>query len=120
GKRVMSEVGKSLNIIFSETNLTAKVKLPGGDISSDFPAFKQEIKGTLKKYHIREETSERLAWFYGSDVHELIKYGLEEPVWFESLNKDVPAIKGEVRHDVEKKMALRLNDLMVHRVSLLL
>lgn len=120
GKRVMSEVGKSLNIIFSETNLTAKVKLPGGDISSDFPAFKQEIKGTLKKYHIREETSERLAWFYGSAVHELIKYGLEDPVWFESLNKDVPAIKGEVRHAVEKEMALSLNDFMVRRAALLL
>src|SRR5699024_5900522 len=48
GKRGMSEVGKRLNIIFSETNLTAKVKLPGGDISSDFQAFKQEIKDTLK------------------------------------------------------------------------
>src|SRR5699024_9094677 len=119
GKRVMSAVGKSLNIIYSETKLTSKVKLPRGDMSSDFPALKQEIKDILKKYHIREETSEQLAWFYGSAVHELIKYGLEAPVWFEGLNKDVPAIKGEVRHADEKEMALSLNDFMVRRAALL-
>src|SRR5699024_9199100 len=49
-----------------------------------------------------------------------LKYGLEDPVGFESLNKDVPAIKGEVRHAVEKEMALSLNDFMVRRAALLL
>src|SRR5699024_9314331 len=44
----------------------------------------------------------------------------EDPGWFESLNKDVPAIKGEVRHAVEKEMALSLNDFMVRRAALLL
>src|SRR5699024_11779398 len=82
--------------------------------------FKQKIKDILKKYHIREVPSERLAWFYGPAVHELIKYGLGDPVWFEGLNKDFPAIKGEVRHAVEKEMALSLNDFMVRRAALLL
>src|SRR5699024_6700435 len=51
---------------------------------------------------------------------ELIKYGLEDPDWFEGLNKDVPAIKGEVRHAVEKEMALSLKDFMVRRAALML
>lgn len=120
GKRVMKEVAKSLNLIFSKEDLTAKVILPGGDIGDDFSVFKQDIRFILEKYHIGQKTAERLTWFYGSAVHDLIRYGLEDPVWFEPLNKDVPAIKGEVKHAVEQEMALTLVDFMDRRAALVL
>lgn len=120
GKRVMQEVAKSLQLIFGEDDQTAHVPLPGGDIGSDFDTFKQEMKQTLQQYHINEETIERLTWLYGSAIHDLIRYGEEDPTWFENLSEDVPALKGEVRLAVEKEMALSLTDFMDRRAALLL
>ncbi|TFJ94260.1 glycerol-3-phosphate dehydrogenase/oxidase [Lentibacillus salicampi] len=120
GKRVMQEVAKNLNLIFDDDNRTAEVVLPGSDIGGDFSAFKREMKRILAACHIRQETAERLTWLYGSAIHDLMRYGQEDPVWLESLSENVPAIKGEVRLAVEKEMAQTLIDFIDRRAALLL
>ncbi|HLS08148.1 FAD-dependent oxidoreductase [Lentibacillus sp.] len=52
---------------------------------------------------------------HGSAIHDLIRYGHEDPIWLENLSKNTPAIKGEVRLAVEEEMAQSLIDFMDRR-----
>lgn len=119
-KRVMKEVAKTLNVRFGDKDKSAEVVLPGGNIGKAFSSFKKDMEETMATYNIRKKTATRLTWLYGSAVHDLLRFGQEDPVWLEPLDENVPAIKGEVRIAVEKEMAHSLIDFMDRRAALVL
>lgn len=119
-KRIMKEVAKSLNILFDRNEPTAEVVLPGGDIGTNYATFKNDMTVMLADYGLSGEITERLIWLYGTAINDLLRYGEENSSWLEPLAVDVPAIKAEVRHAVEKEMAYSLTDFMDRRAALMI
>lgn len=114
--RVMEEVLDALDVDDSEDR-TESVPLPGAPGHTDFMA---DRLGRLAERGVDEETRDRLAFLYGTQLDRLLGYGDEDPAWLERLHVEVPALRGEIRHAVEHELALRLIDTMDRRTALLL
>ena len=114
--RVMEVVLDALETHDTEDR-TKTVPLPG---APPRPDYVDQRLGELAERGVDEETRGRLAFLYGTQLDALLAYGDEDASWLERLHPDVPALRGEVRHAVEREMALDLIDVMDRRTALLL
>jgi len=99
---------------------TAHVPLPGAEGIGDPIAFRKASERALAERGVGEDAARRLAWLYGAQLRDLLRWGDEDRAWLEPLHPRVPALRGEVRHAVEREMASTLVDFMDRRSALLL
>lgn len=118
--RIMEHVAEELQVRLEKNDKTAEDILPGGQIKEEYETFRKKMQNKLTSKGIHTKAAERITWLYGTFITDLLRYGDEDPVWFEPLAKNVHGIKGEVRLAVEREMALSITDFMDRRSALLL
>jgi glycerol-3-phosphate dehydrogenase len=118
-ERALAEVRREIGDPPDDVDRTGDVRLPGAP-AGDVGAFNRDRAERLADAGVGSETVKRLVWLYGRQLDDLIAYGAEDPAWLAPLADGVPAVRGEVRHAVEREMACTLIDVMDRRTALLL
>lgn len=118
-ERALEPVRDELGPPPTDVDRTAEVLLPGAP-DGDVDAYIVDRSRQLFDAGVTPETVERLAWLYGRQLDKLLEYGVENAAWLAPLGEGVPAVRGEVRHAVEREMAATLIDVMDRRTALLL
>lgn len=121
-RRILEAVAHASDVPLPGRDRTAEVPLagapPGGE--EGLEAYRRTWDHRLEDLGVEEETRRRLLELYGTEVEDLVEYGDEDARWLEPLAPGVPALRGEVRHAVEREMALVLPDILDRRLALLL
>lgn len=117
--RVVEVLRHELGTPPRDEDRTDEVALPGAP-SGDVEAFRIDRRRQLEARGVSAATADRLLWLYGVQLDTLLAYGEDDAAWLEPLDPELPALRAEVRHAVEREMAATLIDAMDRRTALLL
>jgi glycerol-3-phosphate dehydrogenase len=118
-RRILREAARATGRRLPGSDRTARVSLPGAP-TEGVDAFRDSMERRLEAEGVDAATRERLFELYGDELRVILAYGEEDRSWIEPLAPGVPALRGEVRHAVEREMALTLSDILDRRLALLL
>jgi len=117
--RVVDALREELGAPPQDVDRTEETLLPGAP-PGDVVAFEHERGERLAEAGVPAATVKRLLWLYGRQLDVLLELGAADPNWLAPLGPGLPAVRAEVKHAVEREMAMTLTDFMDRRAALLL
>lgn len=108
-KRALSKLGRPKVVPGSD-----RLPLPGGAIP-DLNAF---LNGTVAPSPLSAVTKQHLAFNYGTELHDLLAIGKDDPALLAPLAPSTPVIGAEIVHAVRAEMAMTLADVVLRRTDL--
>ncbi len=117
--RILQRVAEAGDAALRGRDRTDEVPLAGAPEENP-KTFRARMENRLAGAGIGEPVRRRLVRLYGTELERILAYASEDASWAEPLAPGVPALRGEVRHAVEREMAHRLPDILDRRLALLL
>lgn len=95
---------------------THETPVYGGNIDR----FQEFLAKTIaqRPVNLSPDLAKHLAYNYGSEYSQILRYLQEQPVWAQTIRTGSPVIKAEIIHAVRREMAQKLTDVVQRRTEL--
>ena len=109
-ERISAKIGK-----LKRFRTSRSVPLAGGDMG-DVNQTRRHVQ-RLYGDRLEPEIIDHLFFLYGTEMHDVIRYGAKNPMLLERLCDGLPTIGAEVVYAADQEMALTLSDIVFRRTD---